>query len=1807
MSGAGRWLVLVGAWLGIVACGTTRPAVDEAAGPPEADVVIARFEDASDTDAGRAMAVALRYELAERLAWAKGIAFVAPIEAEGRDPASGPETDAVVRGRWTGAVLELEITSPAGAVIARERVAPDRLGTAAERVARALGLRLDPVGLALPGPADRLATGAALAAIEGARESGRPPTPERFAGLPDDAWGRWLQGLAAVFAGDGAGARLALDEAVARAPGLLGARYARAHTDMGELDRVRVLGDLVAASPRLPLFVDTMRTAVVDGIRQRVERAYLESLVFLGRAPSDDERAALGAIATLWALGERLPLDPVTRAELLFDVTQCELLIGDAATAERHLAELRALAVRHERDNLVPALGALVRQALGRQARSSQPVAFWEVRDYGAPEVMDLGARDCTGASALIVAAERGEAAIVRALLARGADPLAANLRGQTALHRAAWYGQGDVMRALLAHRAAPLPLVEAMDDHGRTPLMLAVEGDQPEAAALLVAAGASTHPVDRAGASALVIAGRLGRARLVPVLAGAGASFDARDREGRSALEHAIIQGHGATLEALVAAGAKVEVSHLELAARSGRVDIVDRLLASSDKSDGGGPPLLPVLRAALAADDVAMVDHLVARGAAPPEGHSLLELAVTLGANRFVAARLTPEARKARGRFGLRLVELALVQTEPDYEVIELLAEADDVPALAWLGDPRLMPALDKDPDAVKRLGPDGLGAIHHAARSGHTEIVELLIARGAPPGLAAAPTIAYAPEIAGWTPLHFAFAIARPDMVVLLLTKGARLDAVDARGRMAGQLVHLPWVEEERFERIAEAKVFIASQEGAEAVSELEQDDVISAPRPRLVLGSAYIPGPDEAGGRGPSAATDGGGFGFGGRGIQLPIRIADTSILMRADVDGQSDGALGSAGLEGVLLQCYNHAAWPEARRVARDLVRARDDEGASAMVKGLAHQNLAVIEARNGDLAAAAPHFTIASAAFDKADVAPHVAVRAAILENRSELAWRAERWQEAIDDLKGAIALRERFDQDPKLLPIPWLILGTVYSEWGRYKDAVDATTKGLSFAEVSWGKDHHVALLARGNLAVLLDALGDRKRARELFLAQVALLEGKGADADPVQLAVARANVAMFLARDGDMPAAAAAVTKAIDGLGRHDRHHFLLGRILLVAGDIAASSDDAVAEAAYRQAIDRLSAAYGPRTGVVAGAMRRLAMVVGRARADEGAALLMDAWVIASEADSPEERWPIEVELGRVAAAQGRMPTAIFFGKQAVATLERIRGDARGLGATLERSLVESRIGVWQLLADWLIGERRFEEATRVLALLKDDEERSLVTRGREQQSAGQGVPRTPTEAKIKAAAEAQADELARAGSELAELAALKRTKGLDAQGEKRLATARDRVKEARRRFEKFLAEIEAELKQMDADRAAEVGAMNLRDVSSLQGTLQELGHGAVVIHYVVVDDKLRIMLTTPTVQIGRAASVTARELNALVFRFRQALADPRSDPRPLAQELFTVLIAPIEDDLRQAKAETLMVALDGTLRYIPLAALWDGERWLVERYRVALFSRAGLDKLTTKPTAAARVAGLGVGKKIEGHSQLKEVPRELEGIVRRDASDPDGVLPGALWMDDAFGHDTLGELLETRSYSAIHIASHFVFEPGTESESYLLLGDGGKLTLEDIRYELRFDGVDLLSLSACNTAVGGEGGAGREIEGFAALTQRLGARGVLATLWPVADKSTGELMRALYMIVGGGTGGVTKADALRQAQLRFIRGKDTLDPADLVPRGPRPLVAPAEGGSPPSPAPAPTPAPVDRTHPYYWAPFVLIGNWL
>jgi CHAT domain-containing protein len=197
--------------------------------------------------------------------------------------------------------------------------------------------------------------------------------------------------------------------------------------------------------------------------------------------------------------------------------------------------------------------------------------------------------------------------------------------------------------------------------------------------------------------------------------------------------------------------------------------------------------------------------------------------------------------------------------------------------------------------------------------------------------------------------------------------------------------------------------------------------------------------------------------------------------------------------------------------------------------------------------------------------------------------------------------------------------------------------------------------------------------------------------------------------------------------------------------------------------------------------------------------------------------------------------------------------------------------------------------------------------------------------------------------------------------------------------------------------------------------------------------------------------------------------------------------------------------------------------------------------------------------------------------------------------GVLPGTVALDEAFTLQALERGLRARP-QMVHIASHFKFKPGDETDSFLLLGEG-TLSLDKLML-LRFSGVDLLTLSACDTAMGSKGADGREVESFAEQAQVHGAGAVLASLWPLADASTPLLMRLFYS-ERERDGGTTKAQALQSAQLALLRGgaSGQVLGGAAVERGSRNDEAMAG---------APTNAGAPFAHPYFWAPFVLIGNW-
>src|SRR5262249_5466354 len=291
---------------------------------------------------------------------------------------------------------------------------------------------------------------------------------------------------------------------------------------------------------------------------------------------------------------------------------------------------------------------------------------------------------------------------------------------------------------------------------------------------------------------------------------------------------------------------------------------------------------------------------------------------------------------------------------------------------------------------------------------------------------------------------------------------------------------------------------------------------------------------------------------------------------------------------------------------------------------------------------------------------------------------------------------------------------------------------------------------------------------------------------------------------------------------------------------------------------------------------------------------------------------------------------------------------------------------------------------------------------------------------------------------------------------------------------------------------------------------------------------------------------------------------------------DVRASARALADAVRGPVEPLLRREHLERLWLTLDGSLRLVPFAALHDGKGWLVERYAISLRSLPppGGEGAATGPLGsldqipAERLAAFGTTREVAGLPALPQVVNELRRIVRHDPATTDGVVPGVVFLDQDFTRARLTRTLG-EGYPLVHIATHFLFRPGPLDRSFLLLGDGERLTLDQMkRGELSLRSVQLLALSACSTAMG-EGGDGRELESFAVLAQRLGARKVLGSLWQVADPSTATLMARFYAAredPGRGEG-----MALPPAQRSF-----------LVPG-------------------------VQATwgHPFYWAAFLVLGS--
>lgn len=334
----------------------------------------------------------------------------------------------------------------------------------------------------------------------------------------------------------------------------------------------------------------------------------------------------------------------------------------------------------------------------------------------------------------------------------------------------------------------------------------------------------------------------------------------------------------------------------------------------------------------------------------------------------------------------------------------------------------------------------------------------------------------------------------------------------------------------------------------------------------------------------------------------------------------------------------------------------------------------------------------------------------------------------------------------------------------------------------------------------------------------------------------------------------------------------------------------------------------------------------------------------------------------------------------------------------------------------------------------------------------------------------------------------------------------------------------------------------------------------TLQQTS--AAVLYPIILPDRLEIILSLPGQGLRRyTTKVSQQEIESTLEQWRQELEKPLTTPdsRKLGQKVYNWLIQPIKADLPQS-LKTIVFVLDGSFRNVPMAALRDEQQYLVEHYSIAL--APSLQLVNPQPLKRQKLQTIAAGLTEERHgfTALTNVGTELKEIQAEVSS--------RVLLNQAFTSTALQEQIKALPFPIVHLATHGQFSSNAD-ETFILAWDK-PIRMNELSALLRDrtnsqeQAIELLVLSACETAAGDK----RASLGLAGLSVQAGARSTLASLWSLDDESGAKLIGTFYRELA--TAKVSKAEALRQAQLTLMS-----DP--------------------------------DFRHPRYWAPYVLVGNWL
>ncbi len=620
------------------------------------------------------------------------------------------------------------------------------------------------------------------------------------------------------------------------------------------------------------------------------------------------------------------------------------------------------------------------------------------------------------------------------------------------------------------------------------------------------------------------------------------------------------------------------------------------------------------------------------------------------------------------------------------------------------------------------------------------------------------------------------------------------------------------------------------------------------------------------------------------------------------------------------------------------------------------------------------------------------------------------------------------------------------------------------------------------------------------------------------------------------------------------------------------------------AAAQTSFQQALD-IQQAIGAR-GSEGITLNGLALArAGQNQTDNALDLLQQSLTLHRElGDRPNEAQALS-DMGELLAQQGRPELAIVFLKAAVNLTENLRGNIHSLSVDDQVAYTKSVSDRYRQLADLLLEQGKVPEAQQVLDLLKLEELREFNDPTRATWTGSELVYSDPEQAVMDAHGSLVALGIAR----------------INCIDDAECNQLDDQLQALKAEYDAQAAQFEAAIRANRADDAVFANPDNISgDAKDLLEAYAEEGQNAVLIYPFVLEDELWLVWAAAGRAIGSVnVPVTQGELAATVQRFGEQLNSPNqlAELQATSHQLYDWIIEPLKTELDANDIDHLIFVSDRVTRYIPMAALYDGKEYLLERYTLSSILAPGLTDMEDRLTHVdeSQVLGLGLTQAVDNFYPLPAVSAELDAIVRSDATDATGVYPGQVFLNEDFTLDTLKA--NVRDHRVLHMATHAAFVPGRAEESFIVLGDGSQLTIPAIEaMEHRLEDLHLVVLSACQTALGGPAGDGTEIAGISSYFLEKGrAEAVIASLWSVNDSSTSILMQRFYELLASGE--LTKAEALRQAQTSLLYDEDTAT-----------RLAAVRAGAPPTPREGATlSVPEGYSHPYYWAPFILIGNGL